>query len=70
MSIDWRNYSDPLKGIDPETLSPNRTAKSAEETVELLKAMQESNKRESIKTTIVLIISGLTLLITAIGLFR
>ena len=56
--------------IDPDNFAPNRTANSAERIVEMLEKQEASNKRESIKTTIILIISGLTLIATLIGVFR
>lgn len=56
--------------IDPDDFAPNRAANSAERIVEILEKQEESNRRESIKTTIILVISGLTLIATLIGLFR
>ena len=56
--------------IDPDDFAPNRAANSAERIVEILEKQEESNRRESIKTTIILIISGLTLIATLIGVFR
>ena len=37
-----------LSGIDPESIPSSRTAISAERTVELLEAMIESSKKESV----------------------
>ena len=70
MSIDWNKVSEVHKRIDYDSLSPNRTAANTEQMVELLKEMQKSSKRESIKTTAVLVISALTLAATLIGVFR
>ena len=61
---------EPVSLGDPDNFAPNRTANSAERIVEMLEKQEASNKRESIKTTIILIISGLTLIATLIGVFR
>ncbi len=56
--------------IDPDEFAPNRAANSAERIVELLEQNQKASKCESIKTTIILIISALTLVATLVGIFR
>ena len=70
MNVDWDKVYEVHKRIDYDSLSPNQTAKNTAQMVELLKEMKESDKRESIKTSIILIISALTLITTLVGVFR
>lgn len=44
MDYDPHNF---LDRIDPESLSPNKTAKSAEQMVELLQEIKQSSEEES-----------------------